>query len=82
MKIRVVKWDRYCLGRYKLYCSAHIQGKMGDVDKDDAGSDFGDDLQYDFVTQNLYAGKRNDSPDNNEENLLPVDEQVTQFKRF
>lgn len=55
---------------------------MGDVDKDDAGSDFGDDLQYDFVTQNLYAGKRNDSPDNNEENLLPVDEQVTQFKRL
>ena len=65
-----------------MYYSAHIQGKMGDVDKDDAGSDFGDDLQYDFATQNLYAGKRNDSPDNNEENLLPVDEQVTQFIRL
>ena len=62
--------------------SAQVQGKMGDIDNDDAGSDFGDDLQYDFVAQNLYAGQRNDPPDNNEENLLLVDEQVTQLKRL
>ena len=65
-----------------MYCSAHVQGKMGDVDNDDAGSDFGDDLQYDFATQNLYAGQRNDPPANNEENVLLVDDQVTQLKRL
>ena len=49
---------------------------MGDVDNEDAGSDFGDDLQYDFVAHNLDSGQRNDPIKFNEGDSLPLHQQV------
>ena len=34
---------------------------MGDLNKDDAGSDFGDDLQYDFITPNFQSKNKSAS---------------------
>ena len=34
---------------------------MGDFNKDDAGSDFGDDLQYDFITPNFQSKNKSTS---------------------
>ena len=34
---------------------------MGDLNKDDAGSDFGDDLQYDFITPNFQSKNKSTS---------------------
>ena len=34
---------------------------MGEINNDDAGSDFGDDLQYDFLTPNFQPKNKSSS---------------------
>ena len=55
---------------------------MGEINNDDAGSDFGDDLQYDFITPNFQPKNKASSFVSLKDISLNVDKQVRLFSYY